>query len=163
MITTQGAYMELFGWEEYLNEETIQQANKLFEQTNNLRNEKTIFPPKEYVFRALELTKPNTVKVIILGQDPYHGEHQATGLSFSVKKDCKLPPSLKNIFKEYEADLEKPAPKTGDLSHWAQQGVLLLNTTLTVEQGKPNSHSKLGWNRVTHDILQCALKQPKPN
>ena len=112
-----------------------------------------IFPPIPLVFRALELVHFNEVKVLILGQDPYHGFGQANGLSFSVNKEVEIPPSLKNIYLELENDLNIPISQHGDLTSWAQQKILLLNSVLTVEQGKPNSHEELGWNKLTNKII----------
>ena len=112
-----------------------------------------IFPPIPLVFRALELVHFNEVKVLILGQDPYHGFGQANGLSFSVNKELDIPPSLKNIYLELENDLNIPISQHGDLTSWAQQKILLLNSVLTVEQGKPNSHEELGWNKLTNKII----------
>ena len=112
-----------------------------------------IFPPIPLVFRALELVHFNEVKVLILGQDPYHGYGQANGLSFSVNREIMIPPSLKNIFLELENDLNIPISQHGDLTSWAQQKILLLNSVLTVEQGKPNSHQKLGWDKLTNKII----------
>lgn len=117
-------------------------------------NEKTIYPPKTKIFEAFSLTSPEEVKVIILGQDPYHGEGQANGLSFSVNRDQKLPPSLKNIFKELEDDLKIKAPNHGDLSSWAKKGVLLLNTVLTVEKSKAASHRGKGWESFTDNVIK---------
>lgn len=113
----------------------------------------TVFPPKDKIFHAFQLTPLKEVKVVILGQDPYHGEGQANGLAFSVKKGVKIPPSLRNIFKELADDCDITSPTHGDLSHWGKQGVLLLNTTLTVESGKANSHRHIGWDKVT----DCAI------
>ena len=112
-----------------------------------------IFPPIPSIFRTLELVHFNEVKVLILGQDPYHGFGQANGLSFSVNKEIMIPPSLKNIFLELENDLNIPISHHGDLTSWAQQKILLLNSVLTVEQGKPNSHQKLGWDKLTNKII----------
>ena len=112
-----------------------------------------IFPPIPSIFRALELVRFNEVKVLILGQDPYHGFRQANGLSFSVNKEIMIPPSLKNIFLELKNDLNIPISKHGDLTSWAQQKILLLNSILTVEQGKPNSHKELGWDKLTNKII----------
>ena len=112
-----------------------------------------IFPPIPSIFRALELVCFNEVKVLILGQDPYHGFRQANGLSFSVNKEIMIPPSLKNIFLELKNDLNIPISKHGDLTSWAQQKILLLNSILTVEQGKPNSHKELGWDKLTNKII----------
>ena len=112
-----------------------------------------IFPPIPSIFRALELVRFNEVKVLILGQDPYHGFGQANGLSFSVNKEIVIPPSLKNIFLELENDLNIPISQHGDLTSWTQQKILLLNSILTVEQGKPYSHQKLGWDKLTNKII----------
>ena len=102
---------------------------------------------------ALQLTPLSQVKVVILGQDPYHGPHQAQGLSFSVAPGVKIPPSLRNIFKELQRDLGQPVPKNGSLEAWANRGVLLLNTCLTVEDGQPASHAKRGWEQLTDALL----------
>ena len=102
---------------------------------------------------ALQLTPLSQVKVVILGQDPYHGPHQAQGLSFSVAPGVKIPPSLRNIFKELQRDLNQPIPNNGSLEAWAKQGVLLLNTSLTVEDGQPASHAKRGWEQLTDALL----------
>lgn len=118
---------------------------------------KTIYPPAEDVFRAFELTPPDQVKVVIIGQDPYHGPGQANGLAFSVAPDQKTPPSLLNIFAELVKDTGCHLPPNGDLTPWAQQGVLLLNTSLSVEAGKPGSHSKLGWQAVVQPALRALL------
>ena len=112
-----------------------------------------IFPPNSKIFRALELVNFNDAKVLILGQDPYHGLGQANGLSFSVNKEIMVPPSLKNIFLELKNDLNIPISQHGDLTSWAQQKILLLNSVLTVEQGKPNSHKELGWDKLTDKII----------
>ena len=112
-----------------------------------------IFPALPSIFRALELVHFHEVKVLILGQDPYHGFGQANGLSFSVNKEIMIPPSLKNIFLELKNDLNIPISQHGDLTSWAQQKILLLNSVLTVEQGKPNSHQKLGWDKLTNKII----------
>ena len=112
-----------------------------------------IFPPIPSIFRALELVHFKEAKVLILGQDPYHGFGQANGLSFSVNKEIMIPPSLKNIFLELKNDLNIPFSHHGDLTSWAQQKILLLNSVLTVEQGKPNSHQELGWDKLTNKII----------
>ncbi len=111
------------------------------------------YPQKRALFRALELTPLEKVKAVILGQDPYHGENQANGLSFSVNKGMKLPPSLRNILKELHSDIHVKIPTHGDLSHWSKQGVLLLNSVLTVEKGKPGSHRDIGWQEYTDEII----------
>ncbi|NOT37005.1 MAG: uracil-DNA glycosylase [Saprospiraceae bacterium] len=110
---------------------------------------KVIFPPGNLIFNAFNTTAFEKVKVVILGQDPYHNEGEAMGLSFSVPKAKKIPPSLQNIYKENKSDLGFEIPTHGDLSSWAQQGVLLLNASLTVIQNSPNSHSKIGWYQFT--------------
>ncbi|MCF8059783.1 MAG: uracil-DNA glycosylase [Bacteriovoracaceae bacterium] len=124
-----------------------------------IKEGKVIYPARKHWFRALVECSPKDVKVVILGQDPYHGEGQAHGLAFSVNEDCKHPPSLKNIFKELQSDLDCPPPPTGDLSHWSRQGVLLLNTVLTVEKGKAASHQKKGWESVTQAVLKTINDQ----
>ena len=126
------------------------------------RAEVRVFPEEKNVFNALELTPFESVKVVILGQDPYHGFGQAHGLSFSVQKGIPLPPSLKNIYKELQEDIGGDLPTEGDLSHWAKQGVLLLNTVLTVEEGNANSHKGKGWERLTNRLIKSLneLKHP---
>lgn len=115
---------------------------------------KVIYPPEGQVFKALDLCPPQNVKVVILGQDPYHAPNQAMGLSFSVNKEVKAPPSLKNIFKELESDMGLHWSGATDLTPWARQGVLLLNAILTVEDGKPASHNHIGWSRFTDSIIK---------
>ncbi|MBS9523215.1 uracil-DNA glycosylase [Litoribacter ruber] len=114
---------------------------------------KTIFPPKAFVFNALNHARPEEVKVVILGQDPYHGPGQAHGLSFSVPDGIAFPPSLRNIFKEIQRDLGISAPFSGNLERWADQGVLLLNATLTVRASLAGSHQKKGWEEFTDAII----------
>ncbi|MFR5857167.1 MAG: uracil-DNA glycosylase [Bacilli bacterium] len=120
---------------------------------------KTIYPPKDYIFNALKLTNYENTKVVIVGQDPYHGENQAHGLSFSVQKGIKLPPSLQNIYKELESDLGIKPRLDGDLTGWAKQGVLLLNAVLTVEKDKAGSHRNLGWELLTDYIIKVLNKK----
>ncbi|MGM0462345.1 MAG: uracil-DNA glycosylase [Fibrobacterota bacterium] len=120
----------------------------------NSRSDKTIYPPRNDIFTAFARTSLEKVRVIILGQDPYHGKDQAHGLAFSVPDGTAPPPSLKNILKEYSRDLDTPVPSTGDLTPWAKQGVLLLNTILTVSAGEPASHRKIGWETFTSAVLQ---------
>ena len=115
---------------------------------------KTIYPPKDYIFNALKLTSYKDTRVVIVGQDPYHGEHQAHGLSFSVQKGVKVPPSLQNIYKELYDDLGVPIRNDGDLTGWAKQGVLLLNAVLTVEKDKAASHRNWGWELLTDYIIK---------
>lgn len=114
----------------------------------------TCYPPKEQIFAAFNRCSFADVKVVIIGQDPYHGEGQANGLSFSVNDGIALPPSLRNIFKEIEADLQKSSPLSGNLERWANQGVLLLNATLTVERSKPGSHQNKGWEGFTDTVIK---------
>ncbi|MGM8216393.1 uracil-DNA glycosylase [Bacillaceae bacterium W0354] len=123
---------------------------------------KTIFPARKEVFRALNETSFCNTKVVIIGQDPYHGENQANGLSFSVNKGATIPPSLNNIYKELVNDLNCPKPRDGDLTHWAQEGVLLLNTVLTVEKGKAHSHRNIGWETFTDKIISI-INEKKQN
>ena len=114
-----------------------------------------VYPPKPLLFNAFNACAPNAVKVVVLGQDPYHGPGQANGLSFSVQPGIKFPPSLKNILKELANDIPGfVLPLTGDLSPWAAQGVLLLNSTLTVQAGLPGSHQKFGWENFTNRVIQ---------
>ena len=128
---------------------------------NKEYKEKIVYPPKRDILRALKLTDYNDVKVVILGQDPYHGENEANGLSFSVNEGIKLPPSLKNIYKELYDDLGI-TKTTGDLSSWANQGVLLLNSVLTVLKDTPTSHSKIGWQEYTDAIIKKLNEREKP-
>ena len=124
--------------------------------------EQTVYPEKENIFNAFQLTDYNHVKAVILGQDPYHGPNQAHGLSFSVEKGQKLPPSLKNMMKELQQDIGCEIPEHGDLSSWAKQGVLLLNTVLTVQAGKANSHKGQGWEHFTNAVIEHLAKRDKP-
>ena len=114
----------------------------------------TVFPPSNLIFNAFNLTPFDKVKVVILGQDPYHGDNQAMGLSFSVPKGVKIPPSLINIYKEIYDDLGIIEPNSGDLTYWAKQGVLLLNASLSVEKGKPNSHKDFGWHLFSDAVIK---------
>ena len=123
---------------------------------------KTLFPPQNAWFRALELTPFDKVRVVILGQDPYHGPGQAHGLSFSVPPGVRPPPSLLNIYKELEGDLGFPRPRHGFLEHWSRQGVLLLNSVLTVEMAKAASHSKKGWEPFTDAIIAQVNNKTDP-
>lgn len=120
---------------------------------------KVIYPPGRLIFNALDSTPLDQVKVVILGQDPYHGPGQAHGLCFSVPPGVPVPPSLQNIYKELKRDLNIDPPSHGCLQHWAQQGVLLLNTSLTVEQGKAGSHAQAGWQRFTDSIIRCVSER----
>ncbi|WP_334076227.1 uracil-DNA glycosylase [Paenibacillus sp. A14] len=155
----------MFGndWDEVLQEET--QKSYFQELRYALAREyklHTVYPPKELLFSALKLTPYERTRVVILGQDPYHGPGQAHGLSFSVMPGVRIPPSLQNIYKELESDLGIPAPNHGYLLHWAEQGVLMLNAVLTVREGQPNSHKGLGWERFTDAIMMKLNERNEP-
>ena len=121
-----------------------------------------VFPPREEWFSAFWLTPPRQVRAVILGQDPYHAPGQAHGLAFSVREGTKLPPSLRNIYQELSADLGVPAPASGDLTPWARQGVLLLNTVLTVRAGAANSHKDCGWQQFTDEVIKIVSDREEP-
>lgn len=120
---------------------------------------KKIYPPPANIFSAFDLCSFENVKVVILGQDPYHGQGQANGLCFSVNPNVQIPPSLQNIFKEIHDDLGKPAPNSGDLANWAKQGVLLLNATLTVVVSQAGSHQHKGWEQFTDAVIEALAKE----
>ena len=150
-------------WDIYLKEEYNKDYfKKLIDFVNKEYKEKTIYPPKNEIFNALRHTPYKDVKVVILGQDPYHGEHQAEGLSFSVKNGIRKPPSLQNIFKELNDDLGIPLPETSSLIPWADQGVLLLNAVLTVEANMAASHKDKGWEIFTDKIIELLDKKEEP-
>lgn len=138
----------------------IQSLNKFIEERRC--NGFNIFPPENQVFRAWECTPFEQIKVVIIGQDPYHGPGQANGLAFSVNKGVGLPPSLRNIFSEIQRDIPETVHLSGDLTSWAQQGVFLLNTILSVEEGKPLSHQYLGWNSITIATIKRIAEQQNP-
>lgn len=121
-----------------------------------------VFPQEDQIFEALNLTPPEDIKVVIIGQDPYHNDGQAHGLSFSVQKGVKIPPSLKNIYKELNQDVDLEIPNHGFLDEWAKQGVLLLNATLTVRAHEPGSHQKKGWENFTNAIIK-SISDKKEN
>lgn len=144
------------GWKEILKQEFnkpyfLQVAT--FLRTEKLAG-KTIYPPGSLIFNAFNTTPFEKVKLVIIGQDPYHGQGQAHGLSFSVQNGVNTPPSLINIFKELNSDIGVPIPNHGNLSHWAEQGVLLLNASLTVRANEPMSHSKAGWAAFTDSVIK---------
>lgn len=142
-------------WKEALSEEFAQSYFKtLTSQIKKSYLEGEVFPPKELFFNAFALCPFSDVKVVILGQDPYHGAGQAHGLSFSVPDGVKIPPSLRNIYKEIKSDLGIEVPESGNLERWAKQGVLLLNATLTVLPGQPASHQGLGWETFTDAVIK---------
>lgn len=126
------------------------------------RDTAQIYPPRGAEFFALQTTQPAKVRAVILGQDPYHAPQQAFGLAFAVARGTPLPPSLRNIFAELQSDLGISAPTSGDLTPWARQGVLLLNTVLTVERGKANSHAGWGWQRFTDAVIRATNELPQP-
>lgn len=142
-------------WKQQLQSELEKPYFKELEQFVEQAYKKNVcYPPKNQIFEAFNQTAFNAVNVVILGQDPYHGPGQAHGLSFSVKPPSSIPPSLKNIFKELTESCNLPMPNNGDLSHWAKQGVLLLNATLTVEANKAGSHQKKGWEKFTDAVIK---------
>ena len=142
-------------WQQLL-ESAMQQDSfvHLQEFIKQERQEHEVFPPEKEVYTAFHLTSLQDLKVVILGQDPYHDNGQAHGLSFSVKPDIKVPPSLRNIYKELKSDLDIEPVKHGYLEAWAQQGVLMLNTVLTVQAHKANSHRKKGWEKFTDEVIK---------
>ena len=135
---------------------------KFLSVVDNEYKTKTIYPLRENIFNAFKLTPYKDVKVVIVGQDPYHGEGEAHGLSFSVLDPTPLPPSLRNIYKELYSDLGIEPSKSGDLTKWAKEGVLLLNSTLTVVKDTPNSHSKLGWSNFTDYVIKVLNNREEP-
>ena len=143
------------GWSDYLNPEKEKQYFRALDSYLNSKRNLNIYPPKNSWFKAFEYSSFEKTKVIILGQDPYHGEGQAEGLSFSVPKGIAVPPSLRNIFKELQSDgVDFTKPEHGNLISWAHQGVLLLNSVLTVEKNKPASHANQGWEKFTDEVIK---------
>lgn len=141
-------------WVKIINSEDIKDKfDIVMSKVDKLYTEKDIYPQYENIFRALSLTPFDSVKVVIIGQDPYHGEGEANGLAFSLNEDVKITPSLRNIFKELQNDLNI-VRNNKDLSSWAEQGVLLLNSILTVEKDKPLSHKNIGWEDITDNIIK---------
>lgn len=150
-------------WDILLKEEYKKEYFKnLMNFVNEEYNSKTIYPKKSEIFNAFRYTSYENVKVVILGQDPYHGVNQAEGLSFSVKNCVRKPPSLQNIFKEMEDDLKVSYPTTNSLVPWAKQGVLLLNTVLTVVEKSPASHKDMGWEQFTDEVIKLLNDKRKP-
>lgn len=150
-------------WDEILkplfeNEKYLQIRKFLIEEYSQWE----IYPPMHDIFNAFKMTAYNSVKAVILGQDPYHEPNQAHGLCFSVKEGVKLPPSLVNIYKEIKSDLGIIEPMQGDLTKWANEGILLLNTTLTVRRAQANSHSKCGWTWFTDEVIKLLSKREEP-
>lgn len=150
-------------WDEILSKEMNE---KYFQELINFLEkeyqEKTIYPKKTDIFKAFRNTSYQDTKVVILGQDPYHGENQAEGLSFSVKEGIQKPPSLQNIFKELNSDLGYSIPTSGSLVPWTKEGVLLLNTVLTVVANQPASHKDLGWEKFTDKVIQKLQEKDQP-
>ncbi len=147
-------------WDNILKEEFNKPYfKKLMDFVNDEYENYTIYPDRDNIYNALKLTPPERVKVVILGQDPYINEGQANGLSFSVKDGITIPPSLRNIYREQRKDLGIVQPKSGNLTKWAEQGVLLLNTTLTVRKGLSNSHQGKGWSNFTDAIIEYLGQQ----
>ena len=150
-------------WDKYLKEEYQKEYfQKLLEFVKEEYKHKTIYPKQNEVFNAFRYTDFKDVKVVILGQDPYHGPNQAEGLSFSVKNEVQKPPSLQNIFKELENDLKIPFPEHNSLKPWTKEGVLLLNAVLTVEEHKPTSHAEKGWEKFTDDVIKIINTKETP-
>jgi uracil-DNA glycosylase len=142
-------------WKDRLQEEfTTPYFESLISFVRSEYKANTVYPPGKDIFRAFDACSFDQVKVVIIGQDPYHGPGQANGLCFSVQKGMKMPPSLMNIFKEIHKDLGKPVPADGDLGRWAEQGVLLLNATLTVRASTPGSHQNKGWEEFTDRVIR---------
>lgn len=150
-------------WSQILPPEALAIGDTLFERAERERAEgKIIYPPQNQIFNALNLTPPENLKVCIIGQDPYHGPGQANGLAFSVNQDICPPPSLDNIFRELIIDLNLPMPRYGDLTPWTQQGVMLLNTSLTVYHKQPASCTDWGWDIFVKHIIQTSLYLQQP-
>ena len=150
-------------WDEVLKEEYEKEYfKKIAVTTNVLYKEKEMFPPKNRIFHALKLTDYDQVKVVILGQDPYHGVGEANGLAFAVNENVKIPPSLRNIYKELYDDLHIQIASHGNLESWAKEGVLLLNAILTVEKDKPASCRNMGWEELTDAIIKKINEKDNP-
>ncbi|MBA0051088.1 uracil-DNA glycosylase [Streptomyces sp. AJS327] len=150
-------------WQEALGDETEQPYFKeLADFVEEERRNGPVYPPREEVFAALDATPYDRVKVLVLGQDPYHGEGQGHGLCFSVRPGVRTPPSLRNIFRELRDDLGHPVPDNGYLMPWARQGVLLLNAVLTVRAGQANSHQGVGWEKFTDAVITAVNAREEP-
>jgi uracil-DNA glycosylase len=157
--------MDMFGndWDEVLKSEADKPYFKELQRTlESEYKEYTVYPPRELLFSALKRTPYRETRVVILGQDPYHGAGQAEGLSFSVKPGVRIPPSLRNIYTELNADTGAKIPNHGSLLHWADQGVLLLNAVLSVREGQPNSHKGIGWETFTDAIMEKLNERTVP-
>ena len=147
-------------WKEHLSQEFEKPYfSNLIEFVKTEYSSTKVYPPGKFIFNAFEKCTFDNTKIVILGQDPYHGYNQANGLSFSVNDGVAIPPSLQNIFKEIKEDLAIAIPRTGNLERWAEQGVLLLNSTLTVRAGEAGSHQKKGWETFTDAVIKCISEQ----
>lgn len=163
IITDRKRSRWMTSWKEFFDrEEKEEYFIQLMAKVDEARKQGTVYPPKEDMFSCFKLCPYDRVKVVILGQDPYHGAGQAHGLSFSVKPGVKVPPSLKNIYKELKSDLGIDPPDHGYLVSWAEQGVLMMNTGWSVEEGKAASHKKFGWNKFTNRVLELLNEYPEP-
>lgn len=150
-------------WDQVLKDEYQKDYfKKIVMFINKEYHEKTVFPPKDNILRAFKLTDYDNVKVVILGQDPYHGINEANGLAFSVSKGVRLPPSLQNIYKELYNDLGITISTNGDLEKWAKEGVLLLNSVFTVEKDKPASHKNIGWEQFSDEVIKKVNDKTTP-
>ena len=150
-------------WYDILKDEFNSQSYKNLEKFLGEEYKKyTIYPASEHIFNAINYVPYDKVKVVIIGQDPYHEPNQAMGLSFSVPKETDIPPSLQNIYKEIQSDVGATIPSHGDLTSWAKQGVLLLNSVLTVRRGQANSHKNKGWEQITTKIIEKLNEREKP-
>ncbi|WP_410768098.1 uracil-DNA glycosylase [Fontibacillus sp. BL9] len=150
-------------WDEMLRGEVEQPYFKeLMSWLDGEYEQYDVYPPREFLFQALKLTSYAGTKVVILGQDPYHGPGQAHGLSFSVLPGVRIPPSLRNMYKELSSDLGCPIPASGTLTSWAEQGVLLLNTVLTVRDGEAGSHQRKGWEKFTDAVIEALNRREQP-
>lgn len=165
VIKKKGDSMILLGndWDEILSDTLSgERMQRTMERAEESYRQDTVFPPREMLFRAFALTPFAAVRVVILGQDPYHGPGQANGLAFSVPRGVRIPPSLRNIYKELEADCGIRPAAHGDLTAWAERGVLLLNGVLTVRAGAANSHRGIGWEVLTGAVLDALNRRPEP-
>lgn len=150
-------------WKDFLNSEQQKEYYKRLREFLAVEYKtKTVYPPSDSIFKAFEITSLSNVRVVIIGQDPYHTPNTAMGLAFSVKPHCVIPPSLRNIYQEIDNEYGEHCLKNGDLTPWAQQGVFLLNTTLTVRQGKPASHFGRGWERFTNEVISLLNADNSP-
>ncbi len=150
-------------WRDFLNQESEKSYfSDLMKKVDDARAQHNVYPPQEQMFSCFDLCPYDQVKVVIIGQDPYHGAGQAHGLSFSVQPDQRIPPSLRNIYKELQSDLGITPPNHGYLADWAKQGVLMMNTSWSVEEGKAGSHKKFGWATFTQHVLSVLNDYPQP-